>query len=223
MILNASSLAKNTALLGSAVAIAFLLFLVMKILINSDDILEKVDSERTHLNFVRVDRSDDVKTKKRQPPREPPPPETPPDTPDTSTQITGANSALNNTPNLSMNIPSIGVPLNSGDGPYLGALSQGSGLAGFDTDVIPLVRVSPTYPRNAKTAKIQGFVTMDVTIDPDGTVSKAKVIEAKPPRLFDKAALTAIKRWKFRPKIENGKPVAQRAKQTIEFKLNGSN
>lgn len=206
---------KQAAMLAVALVIGLLLFLAMQLMIRSDKILEKGDSDKTYLNFVRVDRSDDVKTKKRQPPKEPPPPETPPDTPDMSTQLANVN------PNLNMNMPSIGVPINSGDGPYLGALAQGQGLAGFDTDVIPVVRVAPTYPRNAKMAKIQGYVTMAVTINPDGTVSNAKVMESDPPRLFDQAALNAMKRWKFRPKIVNGAPVAQRAKQTIEFKLGG--
>lgn len=213
MMLSPPALAKNAAFFASAIGIGLLTFLTIQIMISSDDILKKADSERTYLNFVRVDRSDDLKTKKRQPPKEPPPPETPPETPDMSAQIANVN------PNLNMNMPSIGVPLSSGDGPYLGALSQGQGLSGFDTDVIPVVRVAPAYPRNAKMAKIQGYVTMAVTINPDGTVSDAKVLESDPPRLFDKAALTAIKRWKFRPKVENGTPVAQRAKQTIEFKL----
>ena len=208
---------KQISLLGLSIIIGLLLFLVMHFLIRSDGMVQKEDSERTYLNFVRVDNSDqDVQTKKRKPPKEPPPPETPPETPEMSQQLANVNA------NLNMNMPSIGIPINSGDGPFLGALSEGDGLAGFDTDVIPVVRIPPTYPRNAKQAKIQGWVTMSVTINPDGTVSGAKVLESDPPRLFDKAALDAIKRWKFRPKIVNGAPVAQNAKQTIEFKLGGA-
>lgn len=214
--INPQAMAKTAALFCASVVIGLLIFLAMQIMIRADGILKKSDSEKTYLNFVRVDRSEDVKTKKRQPPREPPPPETPPDTPDMSAQIANVN------PNLSMNMPSIGVPLNSGDGPYLGALSQGGGLGGFDTDVIPVVRVAPTYPRNAKTAKIEGYVTMAVTINPDGTVSDASVMESDPPRLFDEAALNAMRRWKFRPKIVDGAPQSQKAKQTIEFKLSGA-
>ena len=83
----------------------------------------------------------------------------------------------------------------------------------------PVCRVPPTYPRRAKQAGIEGYVTMVVTIRPDGTVSNASVMEAEPPRLFDEAALAAMRRWKFRPKIVDGTPVAQRARQTIEFTL----
>lgn len=63
---------------------------------------------------------------------------------------------------------------------------------------------------------------MAVTIRPDGTVFNVSVIESNPKRLFDKAAMDAMKRWKFRPKVVDGNPVEQRAKQTIEFKLGGN-
>ena len=62
-------------------------------------------------------------------------------------------------------------------------------------------------------------MTMEVLIRADGTVTRARVMESDPPRLFDEAALRAIERWKFRPKIVDGTPVEQRAKQTIEFTL----
>ena len=200
---------------AGSVVIGVALFSLMQIMISNDQILEPSDGSRTYLNFVRIEASEETRTKERQPPREPPPPENPPDTPDLSNQLTNLN------PNLDMSMPSIGIPINSGDGPFLGALQQGNGMAGFDTDVIPVVRVPPAYPRNARQAGIQGFVTMAVTINPDGTVSDVSVLESDPPRLFDQSAMDAMRRWKFRPKIVDGTPVGQRARQTIEFKLGG--
>ena len=203
-------------LLGLSVIIGFSIFYFMQLMIATEPFLDKPSGDRTYLNFVRVKQNEDVKTKKRQPPREPPPPDEAPETPDITNQMTNFN------PNLNMDMPSIGVPLNSGDGPFLGTLKQGDGLAGFDTDVIPIVRVPPTYPRGPKQAGLEGYVTMAVTIQPDGTVFNVSVIESNPKRLFDKAAIAAMKRWKFRPKIVDGNPVAQRARQTIEFKLASS-
>tara|TARA_R110002073_G_scaffold260303_2_gene423221 strand:- start:115 stop:759 length:645 start_codon:yes stop_codon:yes gene_type:complete len=206
---------KQFGTLAAAAVIGLTLFTLMQLMIAADTILEKPDPSRTYLNFVRVEQNDDVRTKDRQL-QEPPPPEAPPETPDLSNQMTNLN------PNLNMNMPSIGIPINSGDGPFLGAVQQGGGMAGFDTDVIPVVRVPPTYPRNARSAQIQGSVTMAVTIRPDGTVSDVSVLESDPPRLFDQAAVDAMRRWKFRPKVVDGNPVAQRARQTMEFKLGGS-
>ncbi|MFV8816297.1 energy transducer TonB [Haliea sp. E17] len=205
---------KDVMTFAAACGIGLALFVLMQLMISADAILEKPDGERAFLNFVRVDQSEETRTKERKL-NEPPPPEAPPETPDMSMDMANVN------PNLSMNMPTIGIPINSGDGPYLGALQQGQGLAGFDTDVIPVVRIAPTYPRGAKQARIEGYVTMAVTIRPDGTVSGAEVIESDPARLFDDAALNAIRRWKFRPKVVDGNPVAQRARQTIEFKLGG--
>ncbi|MEE4661338.1 MAG: energy transducer TonB [Halieaceae bacterium] len=208
------SVVKNATTFLLACLIGLLLFMLMQFMIRADAIFEKPDGSRTYLNFVRVEQSEETRTKERKL-REPPPPEPPPDTPDLANQLANMN------PNLNMNMPTIGIPINSGDGPYLGALQKGGGMAGFDTDVIPVVRTAPTYPRNARQAKIEGYVTMAVTIRPDGTVADVSVLESDPPRLFDRAAMDAMRRWKFRPKIVDGAPQAQRARQTIEFKLGG--
>ena len=211
-----TTFAKPLMSMMTALAVTLVLFWLMNLMIRNDEILEKLDSKRSYLNFIRIDpEQNSVQTKHRKIKEPPPPPESPPETPDFKAQI------VNITTDLSMNMPTIGVPMNDGSGPYLGSLQSGQGLAGFDTDVIPVVQIPPTYPRRAKQARIEGFVTMEVLIRPDGTVSGAKVIESDPPRLFDDAAIDAMQRWKFRPKIVDGTPVSQRAKQTIEFVLGG--
>ena len=197
-----------------AVGVALSLFALMNGLIRSDGILEKPDRQRAYLNFIRLDPADTrINTKDRRLPEPPPPPEEVPETPDFSTRIDPLSG------NSDMELPTIGLPIDDGSGPYLGTLTAGQGLAGFDTDAIPVVRIPPVYPRRAKQARIEGWVTMEVLIRPDGSVSDAKVMESAPPRLFDEAALAAMQRWKFRPKIVDGTPVAQRARQTIEFVL----
>ena len=206
--------AKHVA--GGAAAVLITLFLVicMHLMIRTEGIFEKPDSTHTYLNFIRIEPAKDaINTKDRQLPEPPPPPDQQPETPDFSSQLDTIN------PNLGMNMPSIGVPLSESGGPFLGTVNAGDGMAAFDTDVMAVVRVPPTYPRNAKQARIQGSVTMEVLIRPDGTVSNVKVLEANPPRIFDQAAIMAMQRWKFRPKIVDGNAVTQRAKQTIEFTL----
>ncbi|MCM2680231.1 energy transducer TonB [Echinimonas agarilytica] len=205
---------KYLSSLVAAIIFGVAVFIGMQLLIANDGLFKKPDRNNTYLNFVRVDAAkDDVNTKDRRLPDPPPPPETPPDAPDMSQQFANVNA------NLNMNMPKIGVPMNKGSGPFLGTLQAGNGMAGFDTDVIPVVRVPPSYPRGAKAAKLEGYVTMAVTIRPDGSVADVEVLEENPPRLFTKSAISAMKRWKFRPKIVNGKPTSQRARQTIEFKL----
>ena len=87
-------------------------------------------------------------------------------------------------------MPSIGVPLNSGDGPFLGTGNKEKVLQGLIQTY--LLEFRP-YPRGPKQAGLEGYVTMAVTIQPDGTVFNVSVIESNPKRLFDKAAIAAMK------------------------------
>jgi protein TonB len=75
------------------------------------------------------------------------------------------------------------------------------------------------YPRRAALKGIEGWVKLEFTIMPDGSVDDVKVIDAKPRRIFNRAAIKSILRWKFKPRVVNGKAVARRATQTMEFKL----
>lgn len=88
-----------------------------------------------------------------------------------------------------------------------------------ETDVIPLVRIPPRYPRRAVRSKTEGIVTIEFTITRDGSVVDPLVVWSAPPKVFDYAALQAIRRWKFRPKLVEGKPVQRRAVQNIRFSL----
>ena len=81
------------------------------------------------------------------------------------------------------------------------------------------MRVAPQYPRAAARDGISGYVLFQLVINPDGTVRSAKPIEAQPRGVFEAAATQAIMRWKFRPKVVDGKAVQSTGTQQIEFKL----
>ena len=68
-------------------------------------------------------------------------------------------------------------------------------------------------------AGVEGWVKVKFIVEPDGSVSSPKVVQSKPPRVFDSSALRAIKKWKFKPKVVNGIAVSQDGTQIIEFKL----
>ena len=72
------------------------------------------------------------------------------------------------------------------------------------------MRIDPEYPPRAQQQRIEGWVLVEFTISPVGTVQDAKVIDSKPPQVFDRAMLQAIRRWRYNPKIEDGVPVARR-------------
>jgi protein TonB len=92
--------------------------------------------------------------------------------------------------------------------------------AGSDRDVIPLVRVPPEYPPRAITLGIEGWVLVEFTITATGSVTDALIAAAEPAGVFDDAALKAIARWRYNPKIENGAAVERVSVQTkIVFEL----
>jgi protein TonB len=66
---------------------------------------------------------------------------------------------------------------------------------------------------------LEGWVQVRFTINPDGSVADPEVVAAEPPRIFNREAVRAILRWKFRPRIVDGQPVAREAEQLIEFRI----
>ena len=71
---------------------------------------------------------------------------------------------------------------------------------------------APTYPPDALRAGQSGEVQVEFTVNPDGSVSNARVVRANPPRVFDREAVAAVRRWRFEPV---GAPVTTR--RTIGF------
>ena len=58
---------------------------------------------------------------------------------------------------------------------------------------------APAYPPEALRAGESGEVVVEFTVNPDGSVSNPRVVRANPPRTFDRAALNAVRRWRFQP------------------------
>ena len=103
-----------------------------------------------------------------------------------------------------------------------GALSRMSLSAGSDRDVLPLVRISPDYPPRALARGIEGWVIVQFTISETGTVKNAVVVEAEPGDIFNEAALKAVVRWRYNPRVEGGVAVERVGVQTIiRFQLQG--
>jgi periplasmic protein TonB len=86
---------------------------------------------------------------------------------------------------------------------------------GSDRDIMPLVRINPDYPRRALSRGITGWVQFEFTITPAGTVSNVKVIDADPKGIFEEAATKAILRWKYNPKVEEGRAVERRGVRVV--------
>lgn len=77
---------------------------------------------------------------------------------------------------------------------------------------------APTYPQAALAQGIDGKVVLILDIGADGSVDNAVVEQSEPAGVFDAAALEAVKRWKFTPKVQDGKPVASRVRIPVEWR-----
>ena len=90
---------------------------------------------------------------------------------------------------------------------------RGPPQMGQDRDVIPLVRIPPEYPPHS--GNTEGWVKVQFSITETGSVRDAFVVDAKPTGVFDAAALKAVARWRYSPKIEGGVAVERVGVQTI--------
>ena len=120
----------------------------------------------------------------------------------------------------SMDIPDLDVPMVGGSGMFIGNFQQVDQTA--EGDIIPVVVIRPMYPREAAMTGTQGWVKVEFTITEAGTVKDPRVIDAKPPRLFNREAIRAILKWKFKPRVIDGVAVERRATQVIDFTLDDS-
>jgi TonB family protein len=77
--------------------------------------------------------------------------------------------------------------------------------------------VKPVYPADAFAARVQGVVIVEATVDPSGGVTEAQVLRGEP--MLDKAALDAVRQWRYRPTMLNGVYVPVIMTVTVNFSL----
>ena len=94
---------------------------------------------------------------------------------------------------------------------------KASELASLKTDGILLYRVEPEYPEQAREQKIQGVVVLEVHVGADGAVQDVQAVSGPP--LLIKASTDAVKRWRFKPHANNGRPVEMQSRVSLNFRL----
>lgn len=194
--------------LALAGVVTISLFYLMYYLIANPNAGHKGNDNDVSITFEQVKLNENLETKVREIPKKPPPPKEPPPPPKMNVENT-ERQQLPMPMNLNLNIGF------SGSGPFLGNLGVDRNAEG---EVIPLVRIQPMYPREAALNRVEGEVTMEFTITETGSVTDVSVVHSTN-RVFNREAVRAILKWKFKPRIEDGKPIPRRAIQTIEFKL----
>jgi protein TonB len=80
-------------------------------------------------------------------------------------------------------------------------------------------QVQPIYPQIAKTAHVSGTVLLHAIISKDGSVQELQYVSGPP--LLMKAAMDAVREWRYQPTLLNGEPVEVETTISVIFSLGG--
>lgn len=192
--------------LAAAVVVTLFVFWLMQTLISSSASVVDENPNTRLVDFIDLSKDDEVQTKDRKLKKPPTPPKQPPkpdiDAPDveapasTAMDVSGANISTY------LNI-STGLSGNISDGDYL-----------------PIVKVAPQYPRRAAQRGIEGYVVVEFSVNKAGVVINPVVVESEPEGVFDRAALNAAKKFKYKPRVVDGQAIeVQGVRNIIRFQL----
>jgi protein TonB len=198
------------ASIGVGVVITFGLFVLMAELINSGAKSKDNEREQIIVEINTTPPESKAQQRNRVPPPPPPPPKQPPkpQTPDPEPDIAD-NSGFN------FNMPSVDVGSTS-------AGLSGPGALVRDGDATPIFRQEPKFPTKAARDGIEGWVQLKFDINELGNVENVSVINAQPKRIFDREAKKALKKWRYNPKVVDGKAIKQIGLTVqLDFKLGG--
>ena len=85
----------------------------------------------------------------------------------------------------------------------------------------PISMPSPKYPAQALRRGEHGTVMVSAQIGPDGIPASVEVATSSGSRLLDRAAVDAVRRWRFRPALADGRPTSGEVQVPISFEPNG--
>jgi len=178
-------------LVGAVIAGALTYF--MHVLIETSQQELDQSSRANLLDFVRVKRDETSQTKETKPQR-PEVTEAPPAPPAPQSD----NNDFADT-NLSVTLPDVsnnvavdvgGIGIGTGDGEYL-----------------PIVKIAPSYPIAAMSKGLEGTCTVEYTVTTTGATKDISIVPGECPRVFARASIQAAKKFKYKPRQEDGKTI----------------
>jgi protein TonB len=198
---------------GSAVAFG-LLFLMQALIASGQSAMSETKSTRI-VDFVRVKREERLERKRSKPDRPPNPDAAPPDAPQPSlsdtAEVGSGFQAVETMDSGPVAVADVAIDVTPGFGIVAGSA---------DGDYLPIVKVAPVYPNRAVERGIEGYVILEFTVTKTGTVRDPRVIEYHPSTIFNRAAIAAALKFKYKPRIVNGQPIEVRGVlNRITFKL----
>jgi len=81
-------------------------------------------------------------------------------------------------------------------------------------------QVTPIYPRQALPLRLEGAVVLEAIVSENGRLEDIKAVSGH--SLLAQAAIDAVRQWRYRPYLLNGKPVRMQTKITVNFKMPGN-
>jgi protein TonB len=189
----------------------FSVFYLIQSLISRSADLDNDKDKVNYIEFIRIKQNDNLEERTRTLPEKPPKPKRPPQ-PEVEIDETKPPPMQN----IDIDIPDFALPTDF-KGAFLGDVSNlGSGTS----QLIPLVKIAPRCPPEAAINGIDGSVVLNLLVNEKGKVVNVKLVSAKPPRIFNKEASRAVRRWQFKPKTIDGVAVSQTGQLTVEFVCN---
>ena len=200
-------IARYTIAFLTAIIVTFGLLWLMQYLIATANHSLSKENNVTFVDFVRVQHQHTVK-RREQKPEKPPEPEQPPPTPPPPSTESVTPQAQ------SVNVQS--APVDT----HVNMSKGGFALSPSDGDYLPIVKVQPIYPRSALSRGIEGYVIVKFTVTKQGTTKDIKVVQSKPPGVFDRAAVQAAAKFKYKPRVVDGSPIeVPGVENKITFKI----
>ena len=208
---------KYPAVLTMGTTVTVILFYLMQYLIESGEEAITANNTGNIVEFIRVKEERELRTKQRRP-KQPPEPQEPPPPIKQSTAKVAVDDAFS---------AEFVAPLSEIN------ISSSTGFSS-DGEYLPILKVQPVYPRQALQRGMFGWVLLEFTVDELGRVVDPVILsncvepysrgktscDDRPGRIFDKAALAAVVKFKYKPKVVDGEPIATAGvKNMITFEL----
>ncbi len=136
-------------------------------------------------------------------------------------------------PNIGMtNAPNVGVSMGNGNGNGLGGgngngMGPGSGggygggvrqVGGGVGPPALIYHVDPEFSEEARKAKLSGIVLVGLVVDEKGSATHVHVVRGLGMGL-DEKAVEAVRQFRFKPAMENGKPVKVEINVEVKFEI----
>jgi len=207
--------------LAGTLALNLLLFSVIPNLMKPQEAIPQIGPMSQQIQLTRLRRSTVEPEKKKNPPPPKAQPKKQPAKPSINRQISRSLSMpFEINPQLPKGPATIAVSEVMSKSLDTLSLTTLFDTGDLDQPLTIISRSPPLYPFRAKAKAIEGWVSVEFTVNEQGRVEDIKIIDAKPEKIFDDSVIQCLATWRFKPGRVNREIVKARARTRIRFKLN---